>query len=149
MIVSIWGNTFASSKVLMIAGLDTIDILLVSFVIAYVSAFALSFRKIWCYNLKDEFIHALCGLVGGAGYYLTQVEALKYTLTTNVSILVSAAPIITVGLAYFIFNERFSKNMIIASLIALTGATFVVLNGKFELDIDPTGNILSIAAACA
>ncbi len=147
MVVVVWGTTFASSKVLIDRGMDTIDILFLSFMIAYLSAVVVSHKKLWSDNLRDEIIHALCGLIGGALYYLTQVEALKYTLTTNVSILVTAAPILTAILAYFIFKEKFSKQMIIGSAIALLGAVLVVFNGKFELDIDPTGNVLSIIAA--
>ncbi|WP_316736730.1 DMT family transporter [Pedobacter aquatilis] len=146
-VVIVWGTTFASSKVLMDKGMDTIDILFVSFFIAYLSALTVSRKKLWSDNLKDEIIHCLCGLIGGAGYYLTQVEALKYTLTTNVSIIVTAAPILTAILAYFIFKEKFSKQMLIGSVIALSGAVLVVFNGKFELDVDLTGNVLSISAA--
>lgn len=147
LVVIIWGTTFASSKVLIDHGMNTTDILFLSFIIAYISALVVSHKKLWSDNLKDEFIHALCGLIGGAGYYITQVEALKYTLTTNVSIMVTAAPIMTAVLAYFIFKERFSKPMIFGLFIAFAGAILVVFNGNFQLDVDPTGNLLSIGAA--
>ncbi|MET4141952.1 DMT family transporter [Pedobacter sp. UYP1] len=146
-VVVIWGTTFASSKVLIDHGMNTTDILSLSFVIAYISALAISHKKMWSDNLKDEFIHALCGLIGGAGYYITLVEAVKYTLTTNVSIIVTAAPILTAIFAYFVFEERLSKQMIFGSIIAFAGAIMVVFNGNFELDINPTGNLLSIGAA--
>jgi len=149
MVVIVWGTSFASSKVLMDAGLDTIDILLLSFIVAYLSALAVSHKKLWSDNIRDEVIHLFCGLIGGAGYYLAQVEALKFTMTTNVSIIISAAPILTAILSYVIFKERFTKMMIIGTVIALTGAILVVFNGKFELDINPMGNILSISAAAA
>lgn len=147
LVVIVWGTSFASSKKLMDAGMETVDILLISFVIAYLSALAVSHKKLWSDNLKDEIIHLFCGLIGGAGYYLAQVEALKFTMTTNVSILISASPIITAILSYFIFKERFSKPMMIGTVTALAGAVLVVFNGKFELDINPMGNILSIVAA--
>lgn len=146
-VVIIWGTTFASSKVLIDHGMNTTDILSFSFVIAYISALALSHKKLWSENLKDECIHALCGLIGGAGFYITQVEAVKYTLTTNVSIMVAASPIMTAILAYAIFKERFSKQMIFGSFIAFAGAILVVFNGDFQLDIDPTGNLLSVGAS--
>lgn len=146
-VVVIWGTTFTSSKVLIEHGMNTTDILALSFVIAYIFALALSHKKLWSDNLKDECIHALCGLIGGAGFYITQVEAVKYTLTTNVSIMIAASPIMTAILAYFIFKERFSKQMIFGSVMAFAGAILVVFNGNFQLDIHPAGNLLSIGAA--
>lgn len=146
-VVIIWGTSFASVKTLLDAGMDTTNMLFVTFLIAYLSALAFSYKKIWSDNLKDEFIHLLCGLTGGIGFYFFQSEGLKYTYTTNISILVSFAPILTAIILFLFFKEKFNRKMLIGSVIALMGAIVVIFNGKIQLDKAPFGNFLGLMGA--
>ena len=70
------------------------------------------------------------------------------TLASNVSILVSAAPIASaLMLRLFERDERLSGRQIAGIGIAFFGVLFVVFNGVFVLKLNPLGDLLAVAAA--
>lgn len=54
MTVSIWGVTFVSTKILINTGLNPTEIFIYRFLIAYICILAISHKKLWADNLKDE-----------------------------------------------------------------------------------------------
>lgn len=87
-------------------------------------------------------------LFADTAYFLCENNALRYTLASNVSILVASAPIWTAVLAHFFTKgNRLRKNTVYGSLIALAGVALVVFNGTVVLKFNPLGDMLSIAAA--
>ena len=146
-VVTIWGVTFVSTKVLLQHGLGPMDIMFYRFVIAYCCILAISHKRLWANNWKDEFMLMLSGLTGGTFYFIAENNALGISQASNVALLVCTTPIFTALLAHWIFKDPLRKNMLIGSLIALLGVGLVVFSGSVILQINPLGDFLSIMAA--
>lgn len=147
-IVSIWGTTFVSTKVLMNAGLQPSDIFFVRFLLAYICILPFSYKHLWAKSVKDEFLLLLTGVMGGSLYFLTENVALKYSYCSNVSLLVCSTPMLTtLILGLFYRDERINLRQFVCSLAALAGMALVVLNGHFVLKLSPKGDLLALAAA--
>lgn len=144
--IVVWGSTFISSKMLL-SEFSPVQIMLCRFAIAYFVLWLLhpKFEKT---SVKDELFFAAMGVFGCTLYFIAENTALKYTLASNVSIIVASAPIITAVLAhFFIKSERLNKNIGLGFVVAFAGVILVVLNGKFVLKLNPAGDALSLAAA--
>lgn len=148
LIVSIWGLTFISTKVLINNGLTPQEIFLLRFVIAYIGIWLISPRKLFANSWKDEGWLLLGGLTGGSIYFLTENTALGITLACDVAFIVCMTPLLTTILALLIYKkERATPMLIGGSLIALAGVAMVVYNGHFVLNLSPLGDFLSLLAA--
>ena len=146
--VIIWGTTFVSTKTLLAEGLSPSDIMFYRFLLAYVVLWAYRPGLYLPRNLRDEGLFILAGISGGSLYFWTENTALDLTLASNVALLLATAPILTVLLSrLFLKEQRIHKALIAGSLLALIGATCVIYNGQFILQIHPLGDLLSIAAA--
>ena len=146
-VVTIWGITFVSTKVLLQHGLGPMDIMFYRFVIAYCCILTISHKRLWANNWKDELMLMLSGLTGGTLYFIAENNALRISQASNVALLVCTTPIFTALLANWIFKEPLRKNMMIGSFIALIGVGLVVFSGSVILQINPLGDFLSIMAA--
>jgi len=146
-VVTIWGVTFVSTKVLLQHGLGPMDIMFYRFVIAYFCILLISHKRLWADNWKDEFMLMLSGLTGGTLYFIAENNALGISQASNVALLVCTTPIFTALLAHWVFKDPLRKNMLIGSLIALVGVGLVVFSGSVILQINPLGDFLSIMAA--
>lgn len=157
MAVTVWAETFVSTKLLLERGLLPQDIFVYRFTLAYIGIWILcaarkdrgkeARSKGWK-RLADELRFLALGVFGGSLYFLCENTALEYSTASNVAILVGSAPILTgiiVGFAYR--QERLSARQWLGSLIAFVGMTMVVLNGRIVLHLNPTGDILAIGAA--
>ena len=147
-VAAVWGVSFVSTSKLLDAGILPTEIYIIRFVIAYLVILALTFRKIMSDSLKDEVLFMICGLCGGSIYYIGENTALQYTLVTNVSLLVTLSPIITVLLTKMMYKtEQLSKGFIVGSIIAFIGVACVIFNSSFNIEVKPLGDLLSIFAA--
>ncbi|MBB4034119.1 drug/metabolite transporter (DMT)-like permease [Dysgonomonas hofstadii] len=146
--VIVWGTTFVSTKVLIGYGLSPVEILLYRFSLAYIGIWFIGRRALFANNWKDELLCVAAGMGGGSLYFIFENTALGLTLASNVSLIICTAPIFTAFLSYLIYRkEKLKSHLFIGSLIALTGVAFVVFNGKFILQINPLGDILTILSA--
>lgn len=146
--VSIWGLTFISTKVLINHGLSPQEIFFYRFLIAYIGIWAISPRKLWTHNLKDELWLATGGVFGGSLYFFTENTALGITQASNVAFIICMAPLLTTFLSLLFYkSEKATKGLIYGSLIALLGVGLVVYNGNFILKISPLGDLLTLLAA--
>ena len=143
--VVVWGSTFISSKVLL-EFYTPAQIMLTRFILAYCALWLLRPRRL-ALTLKQEGIFFLLGLLGCTAYFYTENTALSYTLASNVSIIVAAAPIFTAILAHFAGEERFRASTLAGFLVAFSGVILVVCNGTFVLKLNPKGDLLALAAA--
>ena len=143
--ILIWGSTFISSKRLLDVYTPA-QIMLTRFLLAYAALWLLRPRTLKC-SLKEELVFILLGLSGCSVYFYTENSALHYTLASNVSIIVAAAPIFTAILAHFAGLERFRSGTLHGFLIAFAGVILVVCNGTFVLKLNPKGDLLALAAA--
>lgn len=146
--VSIWGVSFVSTKVLLDHGLNSVEIYILRFILAYICLCAFCHRKLWSNSLRHEFLFMAVGLCGGSLYFIAENVALEYTLVTNVSLITTLSPLITtmlVGLLYK--SERPSRGFILGSLIAVAGVGCVIFNSSFVLEVNPLGDMLALLAA--
>lgn len=147
-VVIIWGTTFVSSKLLLLAGLQPAEIFVIRFLFAYLCMLALSHSRIFAYNWRDELTFAGLGVMGGSLYFLTENMALQYSTTANVSILVSTCPLITAVLvSIFYADERMNRRQICGSVVAFIGTVLVIMNGQYNLHLNPLGDTLALSAA--
>lgn len=145
--ICIWGTTFISTKVLMNDGLSPVEIFLYRFLLAYICIWFFSPKVIFSKNYKDEFLFLLIGLFGGTIYFITENIALKLSLTSNVSLILSTNPIVTAFFTILINKkEKVTKNLVYGSLLALFGVFLVIFNGNFILEINFWGDLLALTA---
>ena len=156
-VVSIWGSTFVSTKMLLLAGLTPAQIFTLRFIIAYVLLLVYSlvmqksrgksfllFSKCW----QDEVLMFALGVTGGTLYFLTENSAMNYTTTTNTSLIVSLSPLVASFLISLFFRSlRLTHIQTLGSLMAALGVAVVVLNGHFVLHLSPLGDSLAFGAA--
>ena len=140
-----WGTSFLVSKTLM-AKLSPVQLMFLRFVIAWLAIWIL-YPK-WYFRWREEGQFILLSLLGNTLYYLAENTALRLTLASNVSILVSAAPLVSLFLLrLFDKNERLSPRQTVGVCIAFFGVLLVVFNGVFVLELNPLGDLLALAAA--
>ncbi|MBQ8305351.1 MAG: DMT family transporter [Blautia sp.] len=140
-----WGTSYLVSKNL-VEKITPAQLMILRFVIAW-AAIWLLYPK-WYFNWREEGQFLVLALVGNTLYYLAENTALRLTLASNVSILVSAAPIASaLILRFFERDERLSRRQITGIGIAFFGVLFVVFNGVFVLKLNPLGDLLALAAA--
>lgn len=147
-VIAIWGTTFVSSKVLLNSSLQPAEIFLYRFSIAYICMLIISHKRLWADSIKDELALLGMGVMGGSLYFLTENMALTYSTSSNVSILVSTTPLVTMlVVSLFYKSERMKAKQIISSFIAFAGVVLVVLNGQLVLHLNPKGDMLALAAS--
>jgi drug/metabolite transporter (DMT)-like permease len=151
--VAIWGSTFVFTKLLLLNGLSPAQIFTLRFLIAYLllAGYELLFqrhRHRWVSNSwHDELLLLLLGVTGGSLYFLAENEALNYTATTNVSLIVCSCPLVAallIGLFYR--SQRMRPLQMVGAVMAVCGVATVVLNGHFVLHLSPLGDALALAA---
>ena len=140
--VVIWGSTFVFTKMLLLDGLSPAQIFTLRFIIAYVLLllFSLTRRsRRWVSDTwRDELLMVALGVTGGSLYFLAENEALRFTTTTNASLIVCSCPLfasLLIGLFYK--SERMNLTQVAGMLLAFVGLVFVVMNGHFVLHLSP------------
>lgn len=145
--IIIWSSTFISTKVLLSA-FTPVEILVYRFVLAYLLMFLVYPHIHRIESIKTELQLLAAGLCGGTLYFVAENYALKFSLASNVSLLVSTAPILTAIAAHiFLKNEKLTRNIILGAIIAFCGVSLVILNGKFILKLNPLGDFLALSSA--
>jgi drug/metabolite transporter (DMT)-like permease len=101
--------------------------------IAFVVVFPIGFRSAW--NHRSTFMgykkpFLLMTLTGITFFNTFIYGALQFTTASNVSVLESVIPVMTVILSAFILKERLQSIQWVGVLISFIGAIWVVLNGR-------------------
>ena len=145
--IIIWGTTFVATKTLL-RDYDALQIMLMRFFLAWVLLLLLTRRIEKPVSLKEEAGIFALSLSGVSLYYFFENTALTYTLASNVSIILAAAPIFTAVLAHiFTKDEKLNGRIWAGFVIAIAGVVLVVFNGTYVLKLNPLGDALSILAA--
>ena len=87
----IWGTTFVSTKVLL-QDFGPVDLLFSRFLLGYFTLWLMRPKKLRT-EKGQEIIFVGAGLCGVCLYYLFENIALTYTQASNVSVIVSTAPL--------------------------------------------------------
>jgi drug/metabolite transporter (DMT)-like permease len=144
--ILIWGITFICTKVLL-QDFSSLEILFIRFVIAYISLLLLKPKKLNVSG-KDNLLFVFAGLSGVTVYQFAENIALNFTTASNVSIIVSISPMFTAILAALILKEKhLTFRFILGFIIAITGITFVSLNGQKNFNLNPKGDLLALFSA--
>lgn len=145
--VIVWSSTFISTKVLL-SVFTPVEILVYRFAFAYLLMFILHPHVHRPESLKTELKLLFAGVTGGSLYFVAENYALKFSLASNVSLLVSTAPILTAIVAHlFLKNEKITRNAVVGAIVAFAGAALVILNGEFVLKLNPAGDFLAVLSA--
>ncbi len=145
--IIIWGTTFISTKILL-KSFEPIEILFIRFVLGFL-ILILAFPKfLQVKDKKQEITFALAGLCGVCLYYLLENIALTYTLAANVGVIISVAPFFTAIISHLITKDEALKwNFFIGFLVAMVGIICISFNGMWNVEFNPTGDILALVAA--
>lgn len=145
--IIIWGTTFVSTKILL-REFTPIEILFIRFIIGLVALTIASPKWMRIKNKEHELMIACAGLCGIALYYLLENVALTYSLASNVSVVLSVAPMFTAILAHFLLkNEKLKFNFFLGFVVAILGICLISYDGNTTLKLNPLGDILAILAA--
>ncbi len=147
--VLVWGTTFIATKVLLVS-FSSFEILVIRFLIGYAALAVMAPKFLPFTSFKNELLYAGAGLTGLTLYQLLENIAINYSTASNVSIIISSAPLFT-AIAMRIFMKDSSKPLnlrfIAGFLIAITGIAVISFNGKYILKVNPAGDILALCGA--
>jgi drug/metabolite transporter (DMT)-like permease len=122
------------------------------FLIASVIIFVIMIKyekKDWHLKKEDWKVILFLGIVGMTGYHILFFGALKYTTSTNASIIGALNPIITSFLAASFASERLSSKRFFAILIALLGVILTITDWKLSVLMQMAFNKGDILMLCA
>lgn len=148
-VIVIWASTFVSAKILL-NNFSALEIMLIRILIAYIALWLIYPHRPVFFGFRQELLFIAAGICGVTLYFLMQNIAIDYSTSSNVSIIISLAPIITALFAHlFLDNEKLSIRFFIGFLVAVSGVLLVSINGKFNLKLNPIGDMLAFLAACS
>ena len=148
LVITAWGISFVSTKVLLENQLTPTEVFVIRTVIAYLVLLLFCHKKLLSNTFRDEALFLASGLCGSSLYFIAENTALEYTLVSNVSLIVTLAPLITTFLVGALYkSERPSKGMVAGSMIAFLGVGCVIFNSSFVLSVKPLGDLLALSAA--
>ena len=145
--IFIWGNTFISTKVLLV-DFRPVEILFFRFVMGFAALFLVCPHRLKAVSRRQEAIFVLAGLCGICLYYLLENIALTYTLASNVGVIISVAPFFTAILSRLFLKseEKLRANFFIGFVVAMAGVALISFNGS-KLELNPVGDLLAVLAA--
>ena len=148
LVILAWGVSFPFTRILLDAKISPTEIFVYRSAIAYLGLLAISRFRISFWEWRDELVAVLCGLTGGALYFVLQNIALKLTLLSDVVIVIAINPLLTAILAaIFLKEENYSWKVLVSSAVAFAGVAVVTLRNGFVWGDGLLGNILSFLAA--
>lgn len=146
-VITVWSTTFVSTKVLL-RSLSPEEIMFYRHVLAYLVLLAAYPHSPASGGFREELLFAGAGIFGSTLYFLTENYALKYSMASNVGLLLATTPMLTAIVARFLkTGEPFTRQLASGFCIAFLGVFLVIFNGHFVLKLHPIGDFLAIAAA--
>jgi len=138
--VILWGFSFIGTKVLL-NYLDPATIGFLRFFIATILLFAIC-RKKADYTRKELQYVMIAGFLGITSFYMFENVALTYTTATNASLIGATVPVFFL-LTVDTLKRTFSRPIkYLGAVIAFAGVGLLILNGKFNLALNPLGDLL-------
>ena len=127
--IFVWGTTFIATKILL-TSFSSFEILLIRFLLGYIALSLIAPKCMPFQGIKVELLYAGAGLTGLTLYQLAENIAINYSTASNVSIIISTAPLFTaiamrVCMNYASLKPRF----FIGFIMAITGIAVISFNG--------------------
>jgi len=145
--VFVWGTTFIATKILL-SSFSSFEILLIRFLLGYIMLSLMAPKFLPFTSIKTELIYAGAGLTGLTMYQLSENIALNYSTASNVSIIISTAPLFTaLAMRIFMKEKPLKPGFILGFITAITGIAIISFNGTFILKFNPAGDILALCGA--
>lgn len=146
-VIMMWGTTFVSTKVLL-RSFSPLEILFFRILLAYGALWAIHPHKSRFAGWKTEGLYLAAGVCGVTAYFLLENVALQFSTASNVSIVLSVAPMFTAVAAHFLLrDERLYPRFFVGFAVAIAGVCLVSLNGNLNLKLNPVGDLLAVLAA--
>ncbi|MFI3207644.1 MAG: DMT family transporter [Eubacteriales bacterium] len=147
--VIVWGITFVSTKILLVE-FQAIEIAMFRFILAFLFLNIIMPARLHVRDWKRELYFIGAGLTGVTLYFMTENVALIYTSAANVGVIISTVPFFTaiVGRVFF-KGKKFTKKFLLGFVVAMAGIIAITYNGATELQLNPMGDLLTLAAAMA
>ncbi|MFD2924059.1 DMT family transporter [Halobacillus naozhouensis] len=105
--------------------------------IAFLILFPIGYKAAWKYRLtfRENKLPFLIMTLAGITFFNTFIySALQFTTATNVSVLESVIPVVTVILSAFLLKEKLNFVQWLGIILSFLGAVWVVLDGRvFQL----------------
>lgn len=141
--VFIWSSLYVSVKILLEV-FNPLELLFLQSILGYIILW-IAKPKTLKIPLKNEIFFALCGLFGITIYNLFLNLAMERTLASNVSVIITTAPLFA-GIFSFCFKlEKPYVNFFLGFVISIVGVYLLSFNEV--LKINPLGDILAIISA--
>ena len=145
-VVVIWAMTFVSSKVLL-EDFTPIEVLFDRFVIATLALLILRPKALKFTSFKGELFCALSGLFGITLYFVAENTALTLSNASNVSLIVSTAPIfVAIGALIRNRKQKLGFNLILGFILAMIGIACISFS-SLKLELNPLGNLIALSCA--
>lgn len=124
------------------------EMVFLRFLTGYIALWIIKPRRLRMSSAREELLCAAAGLIGITAYYWIQNISLVYTSASNVSVLVSLAPMLTALLAFLMDrSEKPSRSFVAGLIISMAGVILVVSNGTMDFEGGMWGNLLAFASA--
>ena len=125
-VITVWSTTFVSTKILL-RSLSPEEIMFYRHVLAYLVLLAAYPHRHPSGGFREELLFAGAGIFGSTLYFLTENYALKYSMASNVGLLLATTPMLTAIVARFLTTgEPFNRQLAAGFCIAFLGV-FLVL----------------------
>ena len=145
-VVVIWAMTFVSSKVLL-EDFTPIEVLFDRFVIATLALLILRPKALKFTSFKGELFCALSGLFGITVYFVAENTALTLSNASNVSLIVSTAPIfVAIGALTRNRKQKLGFNLILGFILAMIGIACISFS-SLKLELNPLGDLIALSCA--
>ncbi len=145
---AIWAVTYVATELLIKSGFTELQILVMRFVLALLVLYIINPKIYKPQSLKQELSFFLLSVFGMTCYYLFENLAIGKTDGTNVSIIISFAPILTlIGSVLLRKKDKVTFFEVFGFILAITGVIMVVFNGTVVLSFNMLGYILAFGAA--
>lgn len=148
--ILIWGTTFVSTKVLLV-DFSPVEILVFRFLTAYIALWIFSPHILHVRNWRHELLFALCGLSGVTLYQWLENIALSFSYASNVSVIISTAPIFTTIVTRIIFKDgtKLPFRFYIGLFAALLGIALLSFSDITQIHLNPAGDLLALLASAS
>ncbi len=148
LVIVAWGVSFPFTKILLTNGITPTEIFVYRSLVAYLGLLVFSRFKVSFWGWREEALALLCGLTGGALYFILQNVALNMTQLSDVVIVIAINPLLTTILAaIFLKEEHFSLKILLSSVVAFAGVAVVTFRDGFEWGSTLLANVLAFLAA--
>ena len=145
--VVVWGTTFIVSKVLL-RTFSPVEIILFRFSLGYAALWLAAPHGMKVQSRSHELLFAAAGLFGVTLYFIGESLALKYTLASNVGVIIAMVPFFTALVNRVIFaDEKLNGRFFAGFVVAMAGVALITFGGARGFAVNPVGDLLAMGAA--